>query len=172
MSRSVQRLAIFLAPIGVLLAAAPALAAPSRLDAVLACRNVEEAAARLECFDRESALLASTPAVVAQTPPPAPAMPSEKAFGLPPLVVAEAQSARIEQPAKIETLDGKIVGLSLGENGRVVVTLDNGQVWRQLMAGEDLMLRLGDTVHLSRGIVGSYFMKVPSGRTCKVSRLR
>ena len=103
---------------------------------------------------------------------PAPAMPPEKAFGLPPLAVAEAQASRIEQPASIDSLTGRVVGLSLGENGRVVVTLDNGQVWRQLMAGEDLNLKLGDTVRLSRGIVGSYFMKVPSGRTCKVNRLR
>ena len=86
--------------------------------------------------------------------------------------MAEAQASRIEQPASIDSLTGRVVGLSLGENGRVVVTLDNGQVWRQLMAGEDLNLKLGDTVRLSRGIVGSYFMKVPSGRTCKVNRLR
>ncbi len=142
--------------------------APSRLEGLLACRSIPEAGARLECFDRESASLAVAPVAAS----PAPAMPPEKAFGLPPLAVAEAQASRIEQPASIDSLTGRVVGLSLGENGRVVVTLDNGQVWRQLMAGEDLNLKLGDTVRLSRGIVGSYFMKVPSGRTCKVNRLR
>ncbi len=141
---------------------------PPHLEGLLACRGIPEAGARLECFDRESASLAVAPVAAS----PAPAMPPEKAFGLPPLAVAEAQASRIEQPASLESLTGRVVGLSLGENGRVVVTLDNGQVWRQLMAGEDLNLKLGDTVRLTRGIVGSYFMKVPSGRTCKVNRLR
>ena len=145
-----------------------ALAAPKDFEALLACRKMEEPEARLACYDRETLAFVES----RKTQESAAVVPPEQVFGLPPLAVAEAQAARVEQPQKLDSLSARVVGLSLGENGRVIFTLDNGQVWRQLVASGDMRVQLGDTVQLSRGIVGSFFMKAPSGRTCKVNRLK
>jgi hypothetical protein len=54
----------------------------------------------------------------------------------------------------------------------VVFTLDNDQVWRQLAAEGDLLAKEGDAVTVSRGLLGSYWLQLKSGRGCKVTRLR
>lgn len=173
------------------LCAAPCLAA-NPLDGVLACRNLTDAAARLACFDRETAALAQAPATpVAAVPaaplaaPPAtaaaPAPPAVPAVALTPLqrfglsdsAVAAKEVAAGAQAPKDSKMQAHIAALALVADGRTLFTLDNAQVWRQLEAdGTDVMARLGEAVTISRGLLGSYWLQTKSGRGCKVTRLR
>jgi hypothetical protein len=58
-------------------------------------------------------------------------------------------------------------------DGRAILSLDNGQVWEQLVAdGTDLYTKPGDSVRISRGWLGSYWLEAPSHHGCKVTRLR
>ena len=41
-----------------------------------------------------------------------------------------------------------------------IITLDNGQVWRQLEATDYFPMALGDTVLIKRGALGSYKLLV------------
>lgn len=141
-------------------AAAPA---PDPLAALIACRELVEAAARLACFDRElEVFVQATPA-----PPLAP----EQKFGLPPMVVAAQESAEAGR-TELAEFQARLAGLGQLADGRVVFTLDNGQVWRQLSQGEELLLKTGDIVRLSRGAFHSFWLNSPSGRRCKVTRVR
>jgi len=162
--------------------AAPSLAAEP-LAALLACRNLAAPAERLACFDRESGKLAPgqveaagpqgptpipAPAVAAAhlpTPAPAPAPTPDpnQQFGLPPHPVVEN---------KVSAIETHIKGLSPGAGGRVVFTLDNGQVWGELEPDGDLQAKPGDLATISRGWLGSYWLQVKSGRASKVSRVR
>jgi hypothetical protein len=96
--------------------------------------------------------------------------PVEK-FGLPPAVVVAKDSAAGQQ-AEMSEMSSRLTGLALQDDGRVVFTLDNGQMWRQLVPAGDLLLKLGDKVRLVRGALGSFRLKAPSGRDCKVTRVR
>lgn len=171
------------------------------LTPILACRTVADPAARLACFDRESARLlpapaatmtTTTPAPVSapapvSTPPPAPApapaaavsaapaaIPASNAkenFGLSEGVVAKKEVDSGARPKELSSIDAHIVAVSVAGAGLTTFTLDNGQVWRQLSAEGDLLAKPGDPVTVSRGVFRSYWLQTKSGRGCKVTRI-
>jgi hypothetical protein len=55
-------------------------------------------------------------------------------------------------------------------NGRVVVRLDNDEVWEQADDGPDLKLAVGDGVKVERGALGSFWMSGHSSLAIKVRR--
>jgi hypothetical protein len=192
--------------------------AAEQLAGVLACRALTEAAARLACFDRETAALASesvaltaapataapattapataapattapataaqattAPATAAQataaTPAAAPAHPApvldaQQSFGLSGSTIAANEEASGARPPKVSKIESRVVALALTGNGRTLFTLDNAQVWRQLESEGDMLAKLGDTATISRGLLGSYWLQLKSGRGCKVTRVR
>ena len=125
------------------------------------CVGIERNTERLACFDRGIAALMGAAGVTAPS--------AETSFGL----VANtrrAEPARGEASEELRTVRAKVAALQ-NSNGDEVITLDNGQVWRQLSGGL-LLLKVGDEIEISRAALGSFQMKVPSGRTGKVKRLR
>jgi hypothetical protein len=149
------------------------------LDKLLACRDLSAAEVRLACFDRESEALMREPAAsLAATQAPtgaaaatAPLSPEQK-FGLSGAAIA-AKEAGGNPPEKESKLQARITALAVTGDGRTLFTLDNLQVWRQLQAdGTDVLARLGDAVTISRGMLGSYWLQLKSGRGCRVTRLR
>jgi hypothetical protein len=187
--------------------AAPA----SPLDAVLACRRLDDAATRLACFDRASDLLAAattaavgmaaspaTPPATASppvgAPPPvlapapdaveraaaetpnrvAPVRPldSQQAFGMPPRDVAAAEVAAGVRAPAVDKIRAAIAAVGRTADGRLLFTLDNGQVWRQLLVEGELLAVVGESVTISRGLFGSFWLQAASGRGCKVNRVQ
>jgi hypothetical protein len=142
---------------------ASAAPAPDPLAALIACRELVEDTSRLACFDREMKVL------VHAAPPPTSA--PEQVFGLPPMKVAAKESAAAGR-TELAELRARLIGLDRPLDGRVVLTLDNGQVWRQVSPGDELLLKTGDIVTLSRGALNSYWLDTPSGRRSKVTRIR
>ena len=156
------------------LALQPAHAAADRLAPLLACRALGDAATRLECFDRESARLAApvaTSAPPAAAPAVAPLTPEQK-FGLDTKAVAAKEAEAGHPRAEVDAVSAKLTALNTLADGRAVYTLDNGQIWRTLSPGPDLLLAVGDTVRVTRGVLGSYALVLKSGRTVKVMRVR
>jgi hypothetical protein len=165
------------------------------LAGVLACRAITDSAARLACFDRETAELASAPAssAVAAPAPAAAAAPesnaapaiasaapksavpvldAQQSFGLRGSAIAANEEAVGARPAELAKIEGRIVALALTGNGRTLFTLDNTQVWRQLESDGDMLAKLGDSATISLGVLGSYWLHLKSGRGCKVTRVR
>lgn len=162
------------------------------LDQLLACRGIADATARLVCFDRETAALASGKAPVpasrdaaaalstATAPTPkaaatehmAPPLDAQQSFGLNTTALAANEEAAGARPPKVSKIEGHVSALALAGNGQTVFTLDNSQVWRQTEAGGEMLAKLGDAVTISRGLLGSYWLQIKSGRGCKVTRLR
>jgi len=165
--------------------ATPCLAADP-LAGLLTCRNLTDAGARLACFDRETAALARAPAAapLASAPitaaaassaatPVSGAMTPEQKFGLSSGAIAAKEEAVGTRTPKDAKLQARITALALAGDGRTLFTLDNSQVWRQLEAdGTDVMAKLGDTATISRGMLGSYWLQLKTGRGCKVTRLQ
>ena len=164
---------------------------------LFACRSITDSAARLACFDRETAALASVPATslaaapaaqpssAASTVPaasqaaavpsaaehPARVLDAQQSFGLSGSAIAANEEAAGARPAKLAKLESRIVGLSLTGNGRTVFTLENAQMWRQLESDGDMLAKLNDVATVSRGVLGSYWLQLKSGRGCKVMRI-
>jgi hypothetical protein len=166
------------------------------LAGVLACRAITDSAARLACFDRETAALASAPALSSAAAPAAPAVAAtpennaapatasaaprsaspvldpQQSFGLSGSAIAAHEEAAGARPAKLAKIEGRIVALALTGEGRTMFTLDNTQVWRQLESDGDMLAKLGDSATVSRGLLGSYWLQLKNGRGCKVTRVR
>ena len=176
-----------------LCAASVPAAAQSTSSGVLACRGITDDTARLACFDRESARLAASPTSAstktlpaAQTgshatadasapAPPAASTPSldpQQTFGLSTAQISDREVAAGARPREAVSITAHVARIAQGSNGRFIFTLDNQQVWQELLAAGDLDSKSGDSVVISRGMLGSYWMKAQSGRGCKVTRLR
>ena len=152
-----------LGALGALAATGPSQAA-DRLAPLLACRALADDAARLACFDRESAPLGARP--------PEPALSPEQKFGLGTAAIATKEAERGQPRADVDVIAAKVAELHNQADGRLVITLDNGQVWRQLAPGGELLLKVGDPVRVTRGAIGSFLLSTPSSRSCKVTRVR
>jgi hypothetical protein len=171
MSSGTQALKLRCAAIGIAAAvtAATPCFASGTIGALLACRTIEVSAARLQCFDRESAALAAQ----RNTARPNPALSPRQTFGLAPMAVAARAEAAAHAPKPLDSLTARIASVGKAADGREIFTLVNHQVWVQLVAdGHWLDARPGETVTISRGWLGSYRLSLPSRRGFKVTRLR
>jgi hypothetical protein len=101
-----------------------------------------------------------------------PALTPEQQFGIPERQVAEKEVAAGTRPAEATKIEARLAAISQSADGRLVFTLDNAQVWRQLAAEGELLAKAGDPVTVSRGWLGSYWLQLKEGRGCKVTRLR
>jgi len=176
--------------------------ASESIAGLLACRGIADAAARLACFDRAAAALAPNPTASGSAPPralptatipastastapsappaaaatvsakPAPVLNPQQQFGLPERAVAAKEVAAGTRAADVTKIEAHLVRIAPASDGRLVFTLDNDQVWRQLLQEADLLEKQGDAVTISRGLLGSYWLQLKSGRGCKVTRLR
>lgn len=151
------------------------------VDALLACRKIASSPARLSCFDRESAALAAAVRASAPVAPApahvtiaasAPSLSPQQTFGLAPMQVVERAQAAERLPKQLDRLSAHIAALGKAADGREIFSLDNHQVWAQLVPGEAVTARTGDVATISRGWLGSYWLSLPSRQGCKVTRLR
>ena len=90
---------------------------------------------------------------------------------MPERAVAAQEVAAGTRAADITKIEAHLAQIMQAADQRIVFTLDTGQVWRELSAEGDLLAKQGDAVTISRGMFGSYWMQLKSGRGCKVTRL-
>jgi hypothetical protein len=171
------------------LSAGPALAAslpPGDVGALLACRKVAAQAARLQCFDSAAAVVAramtSADTSTKALPPSAPAAATRPAatepnaqqtFGLSAESILAREVASGRRRKSISGITARVTDLHAAADGRMIYELDDGQTWEELQAnGYAPELKAGDRVQISRGWLDSYWLQAPSGRGCKVQRLR
>ena len=171
MSARPQALRLLCAAFGIaaiMATTSPCLASGS-LAALLACRRIEASAARLACFDRESGALAARRTAAdshAELNP-------RETFGLAPLQVAARAEAAAHAPKSLDSLTARISSVARAADGREIFTLDNHQVWVQLLAdGDWLDAGTGEQVKIARGWLDSYWLRLPSHRGLKVKRVR
>ena len=177
---------------GAVLAALALLAIPARADSleesIRHCRTLESEQARLACYDavelapRPADAAASRSVAPALVPSAAPtgtgtaaATPTAPASATAPEPGAASDFGREHWEASRQTPDSiraSVSSVARGGYGKLVVTLDNGQVWQQ-RGSEKFQLREGDAVVIERGALNSFFLsKVDGTSRLRVSRLR
>ncbi|MGA2564812.1 MAG: hypothetical protein ABSF96_14730 [Steroidobacteraceae bacterium] len=137
------------------------------------CRALTDDARRLACYDRLFPRPAS-PAQPATTQPGASLQPQptpDPEFGL-----NEAQrraaEGRPERAKTGESISATVTDLRTAAGGNFVVTLDNGQVWRQIELDSWSPLHKGERVTIRRGLLGSFLLITADYVTRRVSRVK
>jgi len=163
----------------ILAATTPAVAQDTLPSQLTACVQITGVLQRLACYDRVAHSLGPVPvprSVPAQRPVPPPV-----AYA-PPVVAATPPttglgSERLPRtasaaPRRAQELTAGIAGITYDARGRFTITLDNGEVWRQL-EGDTAVLQgaRNSTVRISRGALGSYDLNVV-GRNASYRVLR
>lgn len=163
------------------------------------CPKIADDKGRLACFDREFASLAQRKPAVAAAPRAAPAsgaantlamgsagpaapaksaaastaasgeLTPEQAIGLPPAKILKLQKS--PTGTELKALDARIEGVSVNASGRGVFKLNNGQVWQQVEPDSQFEVHPGDSVHITKALLGSFFMSASKKRSTRVSRL-
>jgi hypothetical protein len=134
--------------------------------ALLHCRSLSEAGARLACYDAIPVARAGAPAPAASARASAPAPAPEQSFGMEAVRKAEA-----ETPKFIETaIPGKFEGW--GPNTQF--KLANGQVWRVVDGSSaDLAPMQDPKVRIVRNVFGTMFLEIAgTNNSPKVRRVR
>ena len=134
---------------------------------IAACTREHDNARRLECFDRAAAPTTDVPK------PAADKVDATQAFG-----VAGSELARNRDDGAAQTQDSapkrmtaKIAALDRRPRGELVFTLDNGQVWAQKEVGAYLPIKVGDSVTILAGSLGSFRLMLDN-RVTSVTRVR
>lgn len=132
------------------------------------CRTITDATARLACYDaafgKPEGAASGTAASVASARGP-------EEFGL----THAAIKARDPEKAKEilpESITGAVTEIGWRPTGEIVVTLDNGQIWVQLETDSKVRIKVGDTVRIKKGSLGSYLLVTPSRVATRARRLK
>lgn len=133
-----------------------------------ACRPIADDQSRLRCYDEavDTAYAAHSPATAISS---AGALEGESLFGKPPEESRALASRQLglDDPA---TLDATVTQTLRNAAGKLVITLQNGQVWTQLDT-TNLKLEAGEPVSIRKAALGSYLLQKQSGgRSLRVRR--
>ena len=149
-------------------------------QAIEKCRVVDNTLNRLMCYDklaqkagnmedselqelyRQRAEMPCT-AVPTATAPVQTAAPVESSdpadtFGI------ESRIAR-EKTEKISEISAIVGKVTQGANGKSVITLEDGQVWVQTDSVKRVKVSSGDSVIVSRGLMGGFFLQKSGNNT-------
>lgn len=171
-----MRLAVPAAGVTLALLGLPALAQapaspPASIQAVIACKAIEDAAQRLACYDEAVPKMAQAEAsgdVVSVDREQRRAV-RRQAFGLqlPSLSIFD----RGERTEELDRVTLKVTGAHREGNGRWVITLETGAVWRQIDDVDPVHEpHAGSTAEIRKGMLGSFFMKVDGHEAMRVHR--
>jgi len=147
-----------------LLFAQPALPAD---DALAQCRQITDIAERVACYDKivDSRYPVEPPELIkAKSVPDA-----QSLFG-----TNDADAKRIVETSlaieQITQIEAVVTDVRKSATRKLTVTLDNGQIWRQLDS-QTLLLKKGEAVIVRKASLGSYLMEKQSGgRSIRVKR--
>ena len=154
-----------------LLFAIGAAQASEESDAALrACRAESDDARRLACYDR---VADRAQAIVAPTADVAPAvLTAEEKFGRKGTMTRDEADRKEVEARALGELQAKVTEIWTRSDGLMVVTLDNGQEWKQNRPDSFFRLRTGDTVKIQPAAMSSFLMSGPSKRSTRVTRVK
>jgi hypothetical protein len=163
-------------------------AAGSAVERARACVNQSDDAQRLACYDAALGVgsVSDSPAGANGVNPPvvqnSPASPAPSPATADPTAtesfgyVGDIARDKVDREAaaapKLKMLQARITAIERLPLGEFVVTLDNGQVWRQKAKQSIGPLHVGDQVTIRAGALGSFRLSGSSNRSTLVQRVK
>jgi hypothetical protein len=136
----------------------PAVAGEGLPASLQACRSEQDDARRLSCYDREMDQLTANPA---------------RSFGLSERQAQAARKDASSAPRPVERVTATITSMQQRPYAGFVITLDNGQVWRQVSPDGEPRIKVGDPVTIEPALLGSFLLTTRGlNWSTKVHRVR
>jgi hypothetical protein len=162
-------------------AIATAQPAPDPLDF---CSQKADPTERLACFDQAARLhrRAAAPAAAATTAPAVPSTTAPAAHSGPSAPVDPNQGLAGAQLRKRQREQGvvatqpkplvaTVARATMHPDHEYTFVLDNGQVWEQMENVPGLYVRDHESVEISPGVLGAFFLKTSGNRSVRVRRV-
>lgn len=146
------------------------------VDSVRSCASVQDNERRLACYDAAVGELGAHAAPeassqISATKPAGGGQPADN-FGATGSELAKKRAQEKEQSEEgSRELTARITKIERLPRGELLVTLDNGHVWRQKQVQSTFVLRVGEAVTIKRGTLGSHRLVNASGRATAVTRI-
>jgi hypothetical protein len=131
--------------------------------ALKACRAESDDSRRLACYDREIDRAQAAPLAE---------LTAEEKFGRKGAMAREESDRKEQESRELGELQAKVTEIWTRSDGLMVVTLDNGQEWKQNRPDSFFRLKTGDIVKIQPASLGSFLMSGPSKRSTRVTRVR
>lgn len=136
----------------------------------LTCYGIQQPSERVACYDRAVEYLRHADE---KTGEKVVAPSAEGSFGLQGRAnethKSGAPTANLEQT---ESVTARVSEVSSTRDGLKIITLDNGQTWRQLTSSTAAFIEAGDEIKVSRAALGSFLMHIPNGGPLRVRRVK
>lgn len=162
---------VVLACVAALVAVPAAMAAEDPGASLRACRSEADDAKRLACYDREVDRL-GTQAASPGAAPAAPALTPEERFGRTGAMNREEADRKKEEPRQLSELNATVTEIWTRADGLMVLTLDNGQIWKQVRPDSLFRLKVNEKVKIQPAALGSFLLSGPTKRSTRVSRVK
>ena len=156
-----MRLFIFAALVPII--AAPALAQGGLQGRIVSCTNIADATQRLACFDAAALELKQAGEAAFGTASPKPSALTA------PVETALATKA-VAEPDRVSLA---VSALTEGADGKLRLTMENGQVWRQVDTTRLRNVGQGPwTAEIKKAALGSFMLTLNDGRPVRVERVK
>jgi hypothetical protein len=130
------------------------------------CVSLERDAERLACYDRAIALILS-----GKTGSPGPS--AENMFGASTAIEPPPPAPSAEKHEELNQISGRVTAMhTTTEDKLIVLTLDNGQVWRQQDLDAHMTIDIGDSVSIARASLGTFRITDKRGHSARFKRVR
>lgn len=161
-----MKTAATLVVLGVLLASGNCRAGdplPEQLKVCVSMRNDSE---RLACYDHAVASIQSGDSAA---PPPS----AENMFGATQAVKQPKHASPEPAREDLQEISGRVTAMHVvTEDKLIVLTLDNGQVWRQQDLDSHLTIDIDDSVTIVRASLGTFRITDKRGHSARFKRVR
>jgi hypothetical protein len=131
-----------------------------------ACVSLKRDAERLACYDRAVGLIRS-----GNTASPAPS--PENMFGASSSIEPAQKTSGAAEHEELKQISARVTAMhSVTEDKLLVLTLDNGQVWRQQDLDAHLTIDVGDSVTIARASLGTFRITDKRAHSARFKRVR
>lgn len=145
---------------------------PAIYQAVVDCRSIGDAAQRLACFDRTVGEMASATIakdlVILDRESMRETRKGLFGFSLPRIKLFGGNDEGGEE--EITQIDSTITGLRTASDGYMIYTIADGARWKQT-EGRTPFPKIGQTIRIKKGALGSYMANVNNRPAVRVMRL-
>lgn len=141
-----------------------------QFQAVLNCRSIADSAARLACYDAAAARMsdAETHGDIVVIDRAQASAAHREAFGLP--IPSLSFVTRALKPDEVNRVEGVVDTARADINGRWIMALEGGAVWRQISGDLGFPPHHGSKVSIRHGSLDSFLMNVDGQPSIKVHR--
>lgn len=147
---------------------------PKAMKALADCRAIADNAARLACYDAAAAgvgdAIAKKDVVVLGRDEITRARRGIFGFALPQLSFLKGTEGKESARDEVEEIDTELQAARESGFGLWQLTMADGALWTTTEPFAGRSPRAGSKVHIKRGALGSYFLKVDGGRAVKARR--